>query len=248
MIPKIVHYIWFGKKPYPPKIQYCIKSWEKHLPNYKFMLWNEDSFDVNICKFTKEAFNNKKWAFVSDYVRIYALYYYGGWYLDTDVEIVRPLDSFENKKIVLGVDENGALTALMGSEKEHPFWKTILDKYNTMNFILKNGEFNMTVNNIYIQEELSRFGYVIKNEYQELKDGIYVYPDDYFHVAWLEKGKTHFTKNTYAIHWHTLLWTPKKSRYLRSFRLSFLRPLFGEENFMKVYNIITNSLKKITKK
>ena len=78
MIPKIIHYIWFGRNPYPPKIQYCIESWKKKLPDYEFMLWNEDTFDVNSISFTQQAAEYKKWAFVSDYVRIYALYNYGG--------------------------------------------------------------------------------------------------------------------------------------------------------------------------
>lgn len=244
MIPKIVHYIWFGGNPYPPKVQHCIKSWKTHLPDYKFILWNENTFDVKTCKFTQQAFENKKWAFVSDYVRIYALYNYGGWYLDTDVEIIRPLNPFENKRIVLGVDENGALTALMGSEKGHSFWKTLLDKYNGMHFILKNGKFNMTVNNIYIQAELSKYGYQVKNDYQELKDGIFVYPDDYFHVAWLERGKIHFTNNTYAIHWHTLLWTSKRSHYLRFFRIYIMKPILGDNRFLTIYNKLKTTLKK----
>ena len=95
MIPKVIHYIWFGGKPYSDKIQKCIDSWNKYLPEYKFMLWNEDTFDVaNSCDFVRQAYENKKWAFVSDYVRVWALNKFGGIYLDTDVEVVRPLDQF----------------------------------------------------------------------------------------------------------------------------------------------------------
>lgn len=119
MIPKIIHFIWFGGNPFPEKVQYCIESWKKYLPDYQFMLWNEEAFDVTTLPFTEQAYMHKKWAFVSDYVRVYALYKYGGWYLDTDIEIVRPLMSLEQYRLVLGTDEEGFLTALMGSEKTH---------------------------------------------------------------------------------------------------------------------------------
>lgn len=122
MIPKIVHYIWFGGNSYSEKIQHCIDSWHKYLPDYEFMLWNEETFDVNSVRFTKEAYENKKWAFVSDYVRVYALYNYGGFYLDTDVEVLKPLTDFTGNKLLLGTDEDGALTALMGSEKNFELW------------------------------------------------------------------------------------------------------------------------------
>ena len=100
MIPKIIHYIWFGGKPFPDKIIKCIDSWKKYLPEYEFRLWNEESFDVNSSIFTKQAYENKKWAFVSDYVRVYALYNYGGWYLDTDIEILKPIHRFESERCV----------------------------------------------------------------------------------------------------------------------------------------------------
>ena len=94
MIPKIIHYCWFGKNPKNNLILRCIESWKKFCPNYKFVEWNESNFDVNSNLYTKQAYENKKWAFVSDYVRLYALYNYGGIYLDTDCEILQSLDIF----------------------------------------------------------------------------------------------------------------------------------------------------------
>ena len=239
MIPKVVHYIWFGDKPFPDKILCCIDSWKKYLPEYKFMLWNESTFDVSTCTFTQQAYENRKWAFVSDYVRVWALNKYGGWYLDTDVEILKPLESFEDKRMILGTDHDGALTALMGSEKNHPFWQQVLDHYHSMKFVNDDGSFNMIVNNTHLQDILKNYGYVFENKYQELKEGIYVYPDDYFHVANVEKGTIHKTANSYAIHWHTLLWTSDMSRFRRFIRLHIMKPLFGEESFMKIYLLIT---------
>lgn len=243
MIPKIIHYIWFGKKPFPEKVQECIDSWHKYMPEYKFMLWNEDSFDVNSVPFTKQAYENKKWAFVSDYVRIYALNKFGGWYLDTDVEILKPLAPFENRRMVFGTDVNGALTALMGSESGHPYWNRMLDIYAKMSFIKEDGSLNIIVNNTYLQDVLMDYGFVHENKYQELGDGIVVYPDDYFHVADLEKGTIHKTKNSYAIHWHTLLWTSKMSHMMRFFRLHILKLIFGEDRFLNVWNSVKKLIK-----
>ncbi len=243
MIPKIVHYIWFGGKPFPPKIQKCIDSWQKYLPDYKFMLWNESTFDVEICPFTKQAFQLNKWAFVSDYVRIWALYKYGGWYFDTDIEILKPLYEFEDKRMVLGTDHNGELTALMGSEVGHTFWQQVLDKYHSMKFINDDGTLNTVVNNTHIQGILYDYGYKHENLYQELKEGIFVFPAEYFHVADLEKGTIHRTENSFAIHWHTLLWTSDMSHWMRFFRIHVLKPIFGEENFMGVWNKMTKFFK-----
>lgn len=235
MIPKIVHYIWFGGKPFPEKVQKCIDSWHKYLPDYEFKLWNEDTFDVNSVDFTKQAYANKKWAFVSDYVRMYALNKYGGWYLDTDIEILRPIERFENHRMVLGTDYDGALTALMASESGHPYWAEVLNYYHSMSFVKEDGSFNMTVNNTHLQRILKGYGYVFENKYQELKYGIIVYPDDYFHVADVEKGTLHKTENSYAIHWHTLLWTSEMTHFNRWFRLHIMKPILGEDNFLKVW-------------
>lgn len=243
MIPKIIHYIWFGGKPFPNKVLKCIESWHKYLPDYEFKLWNEETFDVNSVEFTKQAYANKKWAFVSDYVRMYALNKFGGWYLDTDIEILRPIERFEDHRMVLGTDHDGALTALMGSEPNHPYWTEVLAFYDSMNFVNEDGTFNMTVNNTHLQGVLESYGYKFENKFQELKEGIVVYPDDYFHVANNEKGTIHKTNNSYAIHWHTLLWTSEMSHFNRWFRLHIMKPILGEERFLKIWDDIKRIIK-----
>lgn len=239
MIPKIIHYIWFGGKPFPTKLQRCMESWQRFLPDYEFKLWNEETFDVNSVEFTKQAYQFKKWAFVSDYVRMFALNEYGGWYLDTDIEILKPLFPFEDKRMVLGTDHDGALTALMGSEPHHPYWVQMLKQYDAMNFVNDDGSFNMVVNNTHLQGVLESYGYVFENKYQELKEGIFVYPDEYFHVANHEMGTIHKTENSYAIHWHTLLWASEMSHWRRWFRIHIMKPLVGDENFINVWTRIT---------
>ncbi len=242
MIPKIIHYVWFGGKPYPKKIKYCIDSWRKFLPEYQFIRWDENNFDVNSISFTKQAFEKGKWAFIADYVRMKALYEYGGWYLDTDVEVLKPLSSFEDKRVVFGTDEGGSLTAVYGTEPHNAIWKKLMDVYESTPFILSDGSLNQKVVNKYIQDVIAPLGYSIKNQYQDLGDDIVVYPDDYFHVVSLETGEKHYTENSTCIHWQTMTWTPMLSRTLRWFRLHILKPIFGK-NFMKVYNLIASKLK-----
>ena len=207
------------------------------------MLWNENTFDVSVCPFTQQAYENKKWAFVSDYVRVWALNEYGGWYLDTDIEILQPLSPYEENRLVLGTDHDGALTALMGSEKGHLFWSKVLEHYEKMNFVNEDGTLNTAVNNTYLQDLLSEYGYKFENKHQELEDGIRIYPDEYFHVADVERGTLNQTSNSVAIHWHTLLWTSKSSHLARFVRKKIFIPIFGE-GFLDFYNKIRKILKR----
>ena len=118
MIPKIIHYCWFGSNKKPRKVRKCIAIWKKLLPDYEFIEWNEDNFDINMIEYAKEAYNEKKYAFVSDVARLYALLQFGGIYMDTDVELLKPLDSFLNHRAFCGFEsENFLSTAMIGADK-----------------------------------------------------------------------------------------------------------------------------------
>ena len=151
MIPKIIHYCWFGRNPLPPLALGCIASWKKYLPDYEIKEWNEDNFDVNIIPYTAEAYKQKKYAFVSDYARFWIMYKYGGIYFDTDVEVIRPMDDIIAKGCFMGfeVDPDGENTpgkyaprfcfavnpgVGFGLEKGHPFIKKMLDMYESLSF------------------------------------------------------------------------------------------------------------------
>ena len=147
MIEKKIHYIWFGSNPLPPLAKKCIESWKKFCPDYEIVEWNETNFDVNQNIYTKEAYENKKWAFVSDYVRLYALYHHGGIYMDTDVEVLKNLDDYLNHDAFSGFESSNAIpTGIIGAKKGNYHIKQLLNEYNDRHFILPNGEMDLTTN------------------------------------------------------------------------------------------------------
>ena len=177
MIPKIIHYVWVGNNPKPKDIKKCMKTWKKHLKDYKIIEWNESNFDISSHPFVKKAYEAKKWAYVSDYIRMYAIYNYGGIYLDTDVLVLENFDKFLNNKVFVGFErENYPFTAVFGAEKKNKFIKKLLDYYDNLdayNFDFENNN-TISVSNILINE----YGCSKENKEQLLKDGIIVYKDD----------------------------------------------------------------------
>ena len=177
MIPKIIHYVWVGNNPKPKDIKKCMKTWKKHLKDYKIIEWNESNFDISSHPFVKKAYEAIKWAYVSDYIRMYAIYNYGGIYLDTDVLVLENFDKFLNNKVFVGFErENYPFTAVFGAEKKNKFIKKLLDYYDNLdayNFDFENNN-TISVSNILINE----YGCSKENKEQLLKDGIKVYKDD----------------------------------------------------------------------
>lgn len=176
-IPKVIHYIWVGGKDKPKDIKKCMKSWEKHLDGYEIKEWNESNFDINSHPFCKAAYDAKKWAFVSDYIRAYVIYNEGGIYLDTDVILLDNFDEFLKNRAFVGFENpDHPFTAVFGAKKNHPFVKKILDYYDE----IKDYSFDFEANNtISVSDILIKdFGAVANNKYQELKEDIAVYPDN----------------------------------------------------------------------
>lgn len=174
-IPKKIHYVWMGGKEKPKAIKKCMRTWKKYLSDYEIIEWNEDNFDINSHPFVKKAYENKKWAFVSDYVRAYAIYNYGGIYLDTDILVIDRLDSLlENKAFVGYENDDHPFTAVFGAEKGHPLIKDMLEYYNDLNI-----EFNFKDNNTISVSKLliDKYGCKTGNIEQVLETGIKVYKD-----------------------------------------------------------------------
>ena len=201
-IPKIIHFIWVGGGKKNELINRCIESWKKYCPDYEIKEWNEKNFDMNQNLYLKQAYENKKYAFVSDYIRLKVLYDYGGIYVDTDVEIVKPMDEFLKHRAFTGFENTVWMpTAVMGAEPHHPWIKRLLNVYDHITFLDEKGNFNLTTNVSYMSV-ITRHFYKVKlnNTYQELNDGIVVYTDDWFCPKDYVTEKILSTENTHAIH------------------------------------------------
>lgn len=215
MIPKKIHYCWFGRNPLPESAQKCIASWRKYLPDYEIVEWNEDNFDVNSIPYTMQAYQAKKYAFVSDYARFKILYEHGGLYFDTDVEVIRPMDDIIARGPFMGFEINpcpqrpcGAVAPglCLGAIAEMTLYKSILDYYRTLDFINADGSHNTTdaVVNI-TTRELIKVGLEDKAGIQKVAD-ITIYPAEYFNPFDDATGRLNKTNNTYTIHWYSKTW------------------------------------------
>lgn len=213
MIPKIIHYCWFGRNPLPESAKKCIDSWRKFLPDYEIKEWNEDNFDVNVIPYTQQAYEAKKYAFVSDYARFWILYHHGGVYFDTDVEVIRPMDDIIEKGAFFGIevlDKKTNRIAVnpglgMASQAGHPLYKRMLDGYVNLNFILENGEKNPFSMIPMLTEFLVNDGLKIESSIQNI-DEVIIYPPDFFNPLDDLLGKLNKTSNTRTIHWYSKTW------------------------------------------
>lgn len=234
MIPKIIHYCWFGGGAYSEKMKMCIDSWHENLPDYEIRLWNEENVNLNEAPYIRDAYNAKRYSFVSDYVRMKVMEEFGGIYLDVDMEVRKPLDPFLSYPLCLGTDDEGVIETVMMAEPHHPVIKQAFESYKNRNFILETGEQNLEVPNVLFNRLLKPLGFNLKNERQTLLGGIEIFPDDYFQGVSLVTGKPHFTENTHIVHWHTLLWVSWKTRLLRLLRMNILVPILGRNLYTKI--------------
>jgi mannosyltransferase OCH1-like enzyme len=206
-IPKIIHYCWFGGKPFSPLIGNCIASWKKFCPDWEIREWNESNFDSNVCQYVKEAYEAKKWAFVSDYARLYALVNYGGIYLDTDCELVKPIDKFLDHEAVSGFENEIYIqTALMGCREGFPLFKELLERYANRRFVMANGRYDLTTNVQDITKFCLDYGFIPNCQKQEVL-GLTLYPRDYFcPMDYNTHTLVAYSKNTRAIHHFNASW------------------------------------------
>ncbi len=212
MIPKIIHYCWFGRKPLPDEVKKNIKSWEKFCPGYQIKEWNEDNFDVTSNIYVQEAYESCKWAFVTDYVRLFAMVTEGGIYMDTDVEVLRPLDEFLHHHAFSGFETDTDIpTGIMASEKGFPLFQKLLQDYNNRHFILPDGQFDLTSNVYTITQACLPYGLIQNNQFQIL-NGFAIYPKDFFCPKDHRTGIISCTSNTVTIHHFSGSWVTGKSR------------------------------------
>lgn len=235
MIPKVIHYCWFGRNPLPQLAVKCIESWKKYLPEYEIKEWNEDNFDVNMIPYTREAYEAKKYAFVSDYARFWILYNYGGLYFDTDVEVIKPMDDIIARGPFMGCEKDASDTSVasvnpglgLGVTPGLGLYKELLDLYATLHFKNEDGSLNLKTIVEYTTEMLCNYGLKQINDIQECA-GVWVYPKEYFcpisHVHNID-----VTNNTYTIHHYAGTWLPRRKRIKKG-----IIKMLGR----KLYNVI----------
>ena len=212
MIPKIIHYCWFGRGEMPELAQQCIASWHQHMPDWEYKLWNEDNFDVNSTAYTKEGYEAKKYAFVSDYVRLWALNNEGGLYLDTDVMVFKPFDDLLVHRAFAGFEGSKHLpvgTCVMSSEAKGHWVSEMLEAYKNRHFLLEDGVYELTTNVQFITSLMSKQGFVQDGKEQDYKD-LHVFPVEYFSPR-QTTGEYVRTENTYCDHLGVGSWAEKDS-------------------------------------
>lgn len=214
MIPKVIHYCWFGRNPLPESARKCVASWKAYFPDYEIKEWNEDNFDVNIIPYTKEAYEAKKYAFVSDYARFWVLYKYGGLYFDTDVEVIKSMDDIIARGPFMGIEVPANATGDvpmvapglgLGVTPGLGLYKELLDYYSDLHFVDTEGKINTTTIVKYTTEVLQSKGLRSINDIQEIA-GVWIYPRDFFNPLDDATGKLDITENTRSIHWYSKTW------------------------------------------
>lgn len=241
-IPKIVHYCWFGKGEKPKDVQQYIENWHKVLPEYEIIEWNEENFDIHINTYVEEAYQAKKYAFVSDYARLFALYNHGGIYLDTDVEVLKPFDDLLENDMVLGFEEKGYIaTSTICAKKQSTFIQEFMSLYQNKRFILEDGQCDMTTNVTKITSLLKPYGLIENEKTQTVSindtesimvlDRIKFSPYDYLNQI------NYADSSTYAIHHFGATWANNSFKYKKKLKGLVIK-IIGSKNYEKLHSLL----------
>lgn len=275
MIPKIIHYCWFGGNPLPESAVKCINSWKKFFPDYEIWAWVETNltpnpsptgegslqqkyladevmeFDVNVIPYTREAYEARKFAFVSDYARFDILYQYGGIYFDTDVEVIKSMDEIVERGPFMGIEvdsPNPSIAPLvapglgLGATIRMPFYKSVLDYYEHLHFLTEEGKPNNITVVKHTTNVLTANGMKNENTLQEVC-GVWIYPKEYFNPLNDNTGKLDITENTRSIHWYTKTWLDKRNP-VRDWIVKRIHRYFGINSLVWLKNINIDFVKR----
>lgn len=224
MIPKKIHYFWFGNANKPESVLKCIDSWKRFCPDYEIIEWNESNSNIDFCKYTRQAYEANKYAFVSDVLRLWAVYTYGGIYFDTDVELLKSYDELLDNDGFIGFENNDFVNTgqCFGAVEGNEMIAQMLDYYKSLCFdennIVKCTEINTEI--------LVRNGLLLNGNLQKI-NGFVVYPADYFNPYDDATGLLNVTDNTYSIHWYAKTWI-KRSR-IKDYLIKQIHKIFGTE-------------------
>lgn len=242
MIPKKIHYCWFGGEK-PDTVKECIESWHNILTDYEIIEWNQENFDINKLKYTREAFKEKKYAFVSDVARVYALYQYGGIYLDTDVKVYKKFDSILKEKCVFGFEEGLYIaTSFMACEAGHSVMKEFMKLYVDLDFHKADGNINTVTNVTKLTKILLDKGLQRKDKFQYLEDGIIIYPQEYFSPYDYSNCIHHNTENTICEHLFFVSWMPWMTRVKKHIK-SIIGPALGKDKMNLLRSVVKRKSK-----
>lgn len=213
MIPKTIHYCWFGGGELPQQAKKCLESWKQFCPDYEIRCWDEKNAPLTDNLYVQQAYHAKKWAFVSDYVRIKVLEEYGGIYLDTDVELLKSLDAFLEHEVFSGFESREKVaTCILGCVPHHPVFTKWAESYSGRAFLQEDGRWDDTTNVIVYTALLEELG-LKKDGTKQQVAGVTVYPAEWFSPKSLETGKISLTKNSHAIHYFSASWMPWRNRF-----------------------------------
>ena len=233
MIPKKIHYCWFGGNPIPEHLTRYMESWKKYCPDYEIIRWDESNYDVHKIKYIEQAYEAKKWGFVSDYARLDIIYNEGGIYFDTDVEIIKSFDEMLYNRAFMGFERCMTVSNGLGfgAIPNHPAIKELMEIYESKSFIKNDGSYETTPCPLMQLEKFKEFGCTLNNQLQTV-NGITIYPSEYFAPMDYETGKLNLTSNTFSIHHYEASWMSKKQKMAR-----YLKMLMGKDMYGKMIKV-----------
>ncbi len=230
MIPKIIHYCWFGGNPLPELAVKCIDSWKKYLPEYEIIEWNESNFPIGDFIFAKQALEQRKFAFISDVCRLYAIEKMGGIYMDTDVEVLKPLDKFLHHAAFSGFENDDYVpTGIMAGEQGSVWIKELLAYYDNRPFVNADGSIENTSNTVIITDMMLEKGFVMNNKFQQIEGYVAFYPNDYFCPKSYKTGNIDLTPNSHCIHHFAKSWIAPHLRIRNNMKMKVMN-VFGAKN------------------
>lgn len=229
MIPKIIHYCWLGKGEKSELINKCIASWKKYYSDYTFIEWNESNFDIQENQYARESYNERKYAFVSDYIRLKVLYEYGGIYLDTDVEILKKNTGLEQYDFIVGFEAANRIgSAVIMSEKQNILIKSWLDSYNNRHFIDLKGKSDFTPNVKKLTEILAEYGFSIDGK-RQIKDNYVIFEKNIFYPYAIGDSEINID-DSLMVHWCDGSWVSGRTK-VRHQLVVFIKRIIGSNNY-----------------
>ena len=237
MIPKVIHYCWFGRNEKSRAVLDCMESWKKYCPDYEIVEWNEDNYDVNSIPFISNAYKAGKWAFVSDYARLDIIYNHGGIYLDTDVELIKNIDPLLSLDAFAGFEGDATIATGLGfgAVRSHPMVKALKDDYLYRKFP-ENGDYMSIACPVINTEVFAKYGFV-PNGTQQMVNGMMLFPKEYFNPKSNQTYLTQITENTYSIHHYDASWKKGSSAYKQKLIRAFSK-IFGEKNLLRLKKLL----------